>query len=305
MVKKIALFILFIFIIGDKVYSKDKIVAVILAANLEKFKVAYSELQKVISENKKGSQLQIIVSTPNPDPGSWANALKRAEGMDADLIVAFGAPLAYTALREKISVPLIYADVYEKSILDAIKNHKMTGVYNSIPIATVLKNLNAIKHFKKLHVIYCPYEKESEIQAGKIKEMAEHENFKVQLHSLKTPQSITDIKIDSGDAIFMTTSVTLETGISKIASYAIENEVPLVGISETITNGGGFMCVAPDPKGQGRLIANFLLTYLDSKILPKSEQVKDVNFVINMQTAKKINLTVPFNVLNNVTKVIK
>jgi len=306
MVKKyLSIFSLLLLIISDTLYSKDKIVAVILSANLEKFNDAYSELKKRLAEAKKDSQIQLIVSTPNPDPVSWANALKRAEGMDVDIIIAFGAPLAYVALREKISVPIIYVDVYEKTIFDTLKTQKMTGLYNTIPISTVLKNLNAIKKITKLHVLYCPFEKESEIEAKKIKEMSEHENFHVELHPLRSPENVYDINVKDTDAIFLTTSVILETGITKIAEYAIKKEIPLVGISETVTNGGGLMCVAPDPKGQGRLLTNFLITYMKTRILPKSEQVKDVNFVLNMKTAKRINLTIPFHVLNNVTKLIK
>ncbi|MCX7769503.1 MAG: hypothetical protein N2202_00300 [Proteobacteria bacterium] len=297
--------IIFLFIIGDRSYSKERVVAVILASNLEKFKIAYNELQRTLQEHKKDSYVQIVLSTPNPDPASWANALKRAEGMEVDLIIAFGAPLAYTALKERISVPLLYVDVYEKGILDAFKSKQMTGIYNVIPITTVLKNLLALKSFKTLHVLYCPLEKESEIQAGKIKELAEYEGIKVSLHPLKSAQSVYDISINNTDAIFLTSSVILEMGANKIAQFAIEKEVPLVGVSETVTNAGGLMCVAPDAKIQGRLISNFLLNYIEKGILTKSEQIKEVNFILNMKTAKRINITIPFTVLNNVTKVIK
>ena len=259
-------------------YSKDKIVAVILASNLDKFRVAYSELQKILHENKKDAHIQIILSTPDPDPVSWANALKRAEGIEADIIIAFGAPLAYTALRERISVPLIYVDVYEKGILDAFKTNKMTGIYNVIPSVTLLRHLLAVKSFKTLHVLYCPIEKESEIQAGKIKELGTQEGFKVVLHPINSPQSVYGIDVNSMDAIFLTSSVILELGANKIAQFAIEKGVPLVGVSETVTNAGGLMCVAPDPRAKGRLISDFLLNFLDSKSMEKSEQVKEVNF---------------------------
>lgn len=306
MVKKIFLLcFVFLIIISDQSYSKNKIVAVILASNLEKFKIAYNELQKVLHDNKKDSYVQILLSTPNPDPVSWANALKRAEGMEADIIITFGAPLAYTALRERISVPLIYVDVYEKGILDALKTSQMTGLYNVIPISTVLKHLMTVKNFKTLHVLYCPLEKESEIQAGKVKEIGIQEGIKVVLHPMKSAQSINEINISSMDAIFLTSSVILELGANKIAQFAIEKEVPLVGISETVTNAGGLMCVAPDPKTQGRLVSDFLLNFIDKGLLRKSEQVKDVNFIVNMKTAKKINITIPFTILNNVTKVIR
>lgn len=306
MVKKLALlFFVFLVIVSGQSFSKNKVVAVILASNLDKFRVAYNELQRILHDNKKDSSIQIILSTPNPDPVSWANALKRAEGMEADVIIAFGAPLAYTALRERISVPLLYVDVYEKGILDAFKSNQMAGIYNVIPITTILKHLLAVKNIKTLHVLYCPLEKESEIQAGKVKEIGIQEGIKVILHPLKSAQSVSEIGVSSMDAIFLTSSVILELGANKIAQFAIEKEVPLVGISETVTNAGGLMCVAPDPKTQGRLISNFLLNFIDKGFMKKSEQVKEVNFIINMKTAKRINITIPFTVLNNVTKVIR
>jgi putative ABC transport system substrate-binding protein len=306
MVKKyLAIFFLLLLIISDNLYSKDKIVAVIVSANLEKFNVAYSELKRRLAETKKDLQIQLILSNPNPDPVSWANALKRAEGMEVDVIITFGAPLAYTALREKVSTPIIYVDVYEKNIFDTFKTKNITGLYNAIPVSTVIKNLCAIKKITKLHVLYCPFEKETEIEAKRIKEMLQQINLDVELHPLKSPENIYEINVKNTDAMFLTTSVILESGITKIAEYAIKKEIPLVGISETVTNGGGFICVAPDPKGQGRQLTNFLINYIETKNLPKSEQVKDVNFVLNMKTAKLINLTIPLHVLNNVTKIVK
>lgn len=307
MVKKLIflLIILSLMLFSDNSYSKDKIVAVILASNISKFKTAYAELEKKIKEHKKDSQIQLILSTPNPDPSSWANAIKRAEGMDVDVIVAFGAPIAHTAVREKISVPLIYVDVYEKEIFEPKKGQKITGIYNNIPITTVINHLMAIKSFKTLHVLYNPIEKESEVQAHKILEISKQSNFKAELHGIRNINALTEIKINFNDAIFLTSSVVLETGLAKLAQYAVDHSVPLVGISDSIVYSGGLMCVAPDPNGQGKLLSEMLIKFLDTKNFPTSTQVKDVNFIINLNTAKKINLPIPFSVLNNATKVIK
>lgn len=304
MVKRILLFSILIFTLSHNVYSKDKVVAVILSSNLAKFKVAYESFQKTLKANGMADTVQFVLSTTNPDPSSWVNAVKRAEGHDVDFIIAFGSPLVHSAIKEKVELPIIFADLYETKLIEGAK-YAIGGVYNNIPVATVIKNLSSIKAVTTLHVLYCPFEKESELQAEKIKQIATLEKLNVVLHSITSSSKIPDIKLNQNDALFLTSSVVLETGLARIVAFANTHDVPIVGLSESVTTNGGLLAVAPEPTEQGVVLGNFVTSYIKSNKMPPSVQLTKVNFVVNLQVAKKLNLTVPFAVLNNATKVIK
>jgi putative ABC transport system substrate-binding protein len=307
MVKRFIL-ILLILLAGQNVaYTKDKVIAVVLASNLSKYKIAYESFTKTVKDNKLDTGIQFVLSTPNPDPASWTNALKRAEGYDVDVIIAFGSPLVHSAIKEKISVPLIFADVYERQMIEGARGMKIGGVYNNIPLSTPLKNLFIMKNVKTLHVLYSPYEVESEMQAYKVKELAAADNVNCELHPLKTASGFGNFKLDAGDAIFITSSILLEGGISRIVAYGATHNAPVIGMSELVVNRGGLLSLAPDPHEQGVALARYLHNYLGktSQMMPPNIQVTKVNLIINLEAAKKNNIVVPFSVLNAATKVIK
>ncbi len=304
MVKRALFLILFAMILGHNAYTNDRVVAVILASNLAKFKIAYEFFQNKIKANGIAGTIQFVLSTTNPDPSSWANAVKRAEGQDVDFIIAFGAPLVSAALREKIEIPIIFADLYETKLIEGAKG-KIGGIYNNIPVATVIKHLTAIKTMGTLHVLFCPFEKETELQAEKIKQIATLEKLNVSLHPITSSSKIPDIKLANNDAIFLTSSIVLETGISRIIAFANTHKTPVVGLSETIVKNGGLFAIVPVPAEQGFALGNYVTNYVKTGKLPQNLQLTKVDFVINLRVAKDLNITVPFSVLNYATKVIK
>lgn len=304
MVKRAFFLILFTIILGHNAYTKDRVVAVVLASNLTKFKIAYESFQNTLKTNGVAGTVQFVLSTTNPDPSSWANAVKRAEGHDVDFIIAFGAPLVHAAIKEKIEIPIIFADLYETKLIEGAKG-KVGGVYNNIPAATVVKHLTAVKTVGTLYVFFCPFEKETELQAEKIKQIATLEKLKVSLHPITSSSKIPDVKLSNNDAIFLTSSVVLETGISRILAFANAHMVPVVGLSETIVKSGGLFAIVPEPAEQGVALGNYVTNYIKSGKLPQNTQLTKVDFVVNLNAAKSLNITVPFSVLNNATKVIK
>lgn len=304
MVKRLFIFLILIFSLHEQAYTKDRLVAVIIAANVTKFKIAYEAFQKTIRDANMADSVQIVLSTTNPDPSSWANAVKRAEGQGVDFIVVFGASLLHSAIKEHVELPIIFADVYEPEIIKNI-GRDVGGVYNNIPAATMLKHLLAIENVKTLHILYCPYEKESEQQANKVKQIAEFEKINAVKHALTSASRIPSINLSKNEAIFVTSSVLLETDMARIVSFANSHEVPVVGLSEIVTSSGGLLALAPDAKEQGVAVGNFVLKYIKTNKMPQNVQLTKNNFIVNMEAGKRLKLTIPFSVLNTATKVLK
>ncbi len=306
MVKKFILLITLIFIITpESVRSRDKIVAVILATNLQRYKLAADSFEKSFKELNRGVEVQFLFSTPNPDPASWANAIKRAEGYDVDAIIAFGAPIVNAAIKENCSVPILFADVFEKELVENVKVVKLGGVYNNIPLGTLVKHISTIKKLDVLYVYYNPLEIESERQAKKLKEICQLQGAQCEAIEIKSVAKIVGEKLDPDSAIFLTSSVLLETGVARIVAFANNHNVPVIGLTDTVTEKGGVLSISINPQEQGVMLAKYATDFFKTNKLPENRQVVKVDFVVNLDAAKKLNLNIPFSVLNSATKVIK
>ncbi|MCX7991860.1 MAG: hypothetical protein N2999_07500 [Proteobacteria bacterium] len=306
MVRKI--FIILLFFILTPYYSlssRDKVIAVILATNIQRYKIAAEQFEKTFKTLNKGMDVQFLLSTPNPDPSSWANAIKRAEGYDVDMIIAFGAPLVNAAIKENVSSPIIFADIFEKELVEKAKNVKIGGLYNNIPLGTLVKHISSIKKLDVLYVYYNPLEAESERQAKKLGEVCQLQGAKCEPIEVKSVAKILGEKLDPDSAIFITSSVLLETGLARIITFANNHNVPVIGLTETVTDKGGLFSIAINPQEQGDMLAKYATDFIKTGKLPENRQVTKVDFIINLESAKRLNINVPFQVLNSATKVLK
>jgi putative ABC transport system substrate-binding protein len=94
---------------------------------------------------------------------------------------------------------------------------------------------------------------------------------------------------------------------SQIASFAQKNRLPSIFSQREYVDAGGLMAYGPNTPDMHRRAA----TYVD-KILKGAkpadlpvEQPKKFEFIVNLQTAKQIGLTIPPNVLVRADRVIK
>jgi putative ABC transport system substrate-binding protein len=92
-----------------------------------------------------------------------------------------------------------------------------------------------------------------------------------------------------------------------IAAYAIRNRLPTVATSRRFIDAGGLMSYGADQAEGFQRTAYFvdrILTGTKPADLPVEQPMK-FDFIINLQTAKKIGVTIPQSVLFRATKVIK
>ena len=141
-------------------------------------------------------------------------------------------------------------------------------------------------------------------------------DLKMALQSLKVRGSNPDLEDAFRDAVKASVSalISVRAGVllpqphtKKIADLAIKNRLPLMFEGSGLVEAGGLMSYSPtDAEGYRRAA-----TYVD-KILKGAkpaelpvEQPTKFEFVINLKTAKALNLTIPQSVLFRADRVIK
>jgi putative ABC transport system substrate-binding protein len=110
----------------------------------------------------------------------------------------------------------------------------------------------------------------------------------------------TDALLVLGDAILVTQR-------TKIAELAVRNRLPTISVRKEYAMGGGFMSYGPNPADMFRRAATFV-----NKILKGAkpadlpiEQPTRFELVINLKTAKALDLEVPPTLLARADEVIE
>jgi putative ABC transport system substrate-binding protein len=114
-------------------------------------------------------------------------------------------------------------------------------------------------------------------------------------------------KRDGAQALITTTGGLINAQQRQVLDFAAKNRLPAMYHSPAFVEAGGLMSYAPNYTDLWRRAADFV-----DKILKGAkpgdlpiEQPKKFEFIINLNAAKQIGLTIPPNVLARADKVIK
>lgn len=296
--------------------AKEQFVAVVITGDLPRYKQAHEAFVKILrAGGLTEDKVQIYVQTPNPDLMSWSNSIRKAVGVGADLLVTYGAPATLVAKKEARGVPVLFADVYDPVALGIVKTlavpgGDITGVSGKTPLTTLIKTFTEVKTVKTMGVLYSSIDQSSVNQVEELTRLASQFGFTLLKKNVKSKK---DLQSDLGDlsakvdSLFVGESAILNLELQNILDHSIKNNLPVISQIPGFSDMGALMTLEADPVEQGQLVgvhAIQILTGQKAHTLP-IRTPKKVSLVINLQTARKMNLTIPFQALSMATRVIK
>lgn len=291
-------------------------IAVVFSSDQPRYREAHKAFVRALAA--KGfdrDNVEFILQNPNPDPISWANAARKINAVGADVMITYGAPVTLAAVRESVDIPVVFVDVYgpvdtgiSRSMTTAGRN--ITGVSSKVPMATLITALLGIKPVKNIGVIYSSREIGSLVQLKEIKRIAAQHGF-----------SVTDVNVSSSAGLDGALSHLLSQvgciyvsecsvgckGFDKIVTAANSRRVPVLSQMPDAAEKGALISLEANSAEQGQLAADYAAKILGGK-KPSQMQVltpKKVELIVNMRAAKSLDLTVPFQVLGQATKILK
>ena len=314
------LLILFCFLSGffrpPASLAKEQFIAVVITGDLPRYRQAHEQFEKILREGGLSEQnVRIYVQAPNPDPMSWANSIRKAVAVGADLIVTYGAPATLIAKKESRGVPVLFADVYDPVALGIVKTMNnpdgdITGVSGKTPLITLIKAFNEIKRVRAMGVLYSSNDQSSLHQVKELTQLATQFGFSLVKRDINSRINLPEVlETLSGnvDSLFVAESAVLNLELRKIADYSSQYNLPIISQIPGFSDLGALMTLETDPAEQGRLIGVHALQILSGQkphTLP-IRTPKKVDLVINLQIARKMNLTIPFQALSMATRAIK
>jgi putative ABC transport system substrate-binding protein len=292
-------------------HAAGKVIAAVMSCDQPRYREAHQAFIKSLAAlGYTSANVEIILQVPNPDPLSWSNTIRKFNAYRPDLIVAYGAPAAFTAMKESDGIPVVSVDVF---VSDG-PQRGMCGVSSRVPLITLIKTFKDsrehIKPYRRIGVVYNSREAGSQKQLDDIKKFAPHYDMIVteaNVASAAALEAALPSLLDHSDVVFATESGLVSRQFSKIIARTKTRNIPVLATMPGAAEKGAIMSLEIDPEEQGHLAADIATRILEgakqnhlSLISPRR-----IELIINMRAAQELGINLPFTVLSNATRVIK
>jgi putative ABC transport system substrate-binding protein len=298
------------------VSARGLFVAVIMTGDLESYRQAHAAFMENIERTiLDDGGVQVYVQTPNPDPISWANSIRKAVGIGADIIITYGASATLAAKSEVRKTPVLFADVYDPVALHLVRDPlrpggNLSGISSKTPLETLVKTFLEIHVVRNMGVLFSSSDLGSLLQVKKIEDLGRVFGFEVMKRDIEDPHEIPEALSslsESIDSLYVTESPALHLGLGGVVDFSREQSLPLLGQIPGLSNGGGLISLEADPVEQGELLADCLRQILAGRKIGDLpiRTPRKVSLVINLGVARTLGYKVPFQALSMATRVIK
>ena len=297
-------------------FASGKLVAVVLTSDITRYRDAHRAFIKTLAANGYNEgNMDIIMQSPNPDPISWANSVRKVVAIGADIIITYGAPVTLAAMKETEDVPIVFADVYgpvETGVTTnmTITGRNMTGVSSKVPMITLIKAASEIRPFRNLGVIYNSREIGSVVQLKEIKRASAQLGFAVFAINVTSVAGL-DVALNpllaKVDFVYVSESSAGCKGFEKIVHRANEYKIPVISQIPDAADRGALVALEISPTEQGQLAGESAVKVLNGKKIGQIPIAtpKKTDMIINLRAARALDLHIPFQVLSVATRIMK
>ncbi|MCM0646884.1 ABC transporter substrate-binding protein [Clostridium swellfunianum] len=263
---------------------------------------------------EEGKNLQIDFQNAQGEPATAQTIAKNFVSKKEDMILAIATPSAQAAFNATKNIPILITAVTDPVQAGLVKSldkpeTNVTGTSDNIPIEKqfeLLKQL--VPKSKKIGIIYNTSETNSEIQVEAAKKAAPSFNLEVLTAGVtnvnELPQALGSL-LDKIDVLYVPTDNLVVSSIPLITNQCYKKNIPVIGSERGQVEGGALATTGIDYYKLGYQTGLAAVEVLNGKS-PKDIPVttlKDMQLVINIDTAKKLNITVPEELNSKAEKV--
>lgn len=288
-------------------HAAGKVIAAMTSSDLPRYREAHRAFVKsMASRGYAMPEIEIILQTPNADPLSWSNTIRKFNAYHPAMIVAYGAPAAQAAMRESEGIPVVAVDMYAPE--QPVKGTR--GVSSRVPMITLLKTAQTIRPTHRVGVIYTAREIGSQRQLNDVRKYAEQLGMTVTDGSVASPAALDALlatMINKVDVIVVTESSVACRQFERIVARAKTRNVPVISTMPDAAEKGALVSLEINPQEQGHLAADVAARILEGA---KPDHLtllspRRTDLIINMRTARAMGITIPFTVLGSATRLLK
>lgn len=264
---------------------------------------------------KNGENMILTFQSAQGNISTATQIARQFVGDKPDVIVAIATPSAQTMLAATKQIPIVFSavsDPVEAKLVQTMEKPggNVTGVSDRSPIEDHIKLLKEIKpDLKKLGYLYNSAEANSVSTLNVLRQLAEKDGIEVipsAAPKSSDVQAATRALIGKVDMIYVPTDNTIISVLEGATKVAAESKTPLFTADPSSIGRGAFAAQGIDYYDAGIETGKLVTRIL------KGERVSDISVVtpparditIDVQAAKKMEITIPQPVLDRAAKII-
>lgn len=264
---------------------------------------------------KDGENIRIDFQNAQGDIPTAQTIAQNFASNKKDMIFAIATPAAQAAFNATKDIPILITAVTDPVDAGLAKSldkpgTNVTGTSDAAPMERqfeLLKKL--IPNAKKVGILYNTSERNSEIQVDAAKQLSGKFGFEIIAKGVtntnEVPQ-VLDSLITKIDVLYVPTDNLVASAIAIISEKCIEKNIPVVGSEKGQVEGGALATEGIDYYKLGfqtGLMAVEVLGGSKTQDMPIT-MLKDTTLTINADTAEKLNITIPQDLMER-AEVIK
>jgi putative ABC transport system substrate-binding protein len=276
---------------------------------------------------EQGVDVEVVLRDAGRDATTLPAFVEEARTSEVDLVVTWGTSVTLgmvgtiedTDRAEHLTeIPVVFmivADPVGAGIVESYERSgraNVTGTRNRVPEEVQIKALQAYRPFSQLGVIYNTNESNAVLKVAELQESAQAMGFELVAHAvplgsdgLPAPESIPDavaeLKAAGVDWLYVSSSSFLVDNRELLSSAALDQGLPLASAYEQmVTDAHGLIAVAARYYNVGRLAGEQAMAILVDGKSPGDLPIRGLDrfaYIINMDTARKLDLFPPMEVL--------
>lgn len=305
--RTIALLLLLLVLLPSSPPASGRVIGALLSSDLPRYREAHRQLIKVLAAHGINASSEVIVQTPNPDPQSWGNAMRKLTAYGADLVVAYGASAVATALKEGDGLPVVAADAV---LTEGASSTDLCGITARVPMVTLLRVLQEIRPQQRVGVLYNSREVGSVRQLEELRRTARQMDISLVEGNAGSPAAVenaTTTLLAKVDSLIITDSSVVCKQFDRIVARCRSARV---AAATTLPDGaarGALVSLEVSPAEQGQVGGQMVIRLLQGT-RPEQlgiSQPRKIELALNLKVAHELELTVPFQVLAMATRILK
>lgn len=246
--------------------------------------------------------------------GDQSSCLPIAEAMvndGKDLIFAIATPAAQAAASKTTEIPILVSAVTDPAGSGLVASNEepgcnVSGTSDLTPVSDQIEMLKQIlPDAKKVAVLYCSTESNSEIQLRLAKEAAKANGLEVVEASVSSSNEIQQMVASLAgkvDAIYAPTDNTIAAGMETVSMVATQENIPIICGEAGMVKKGGLVTYALDYYELGVATADQAIKILvdgeDISKMPIGYMSGDtLKYAVNTAIAEQLQITIPESIM--------
>ncbi|MBE5961469.1 MAG: ABC transporter substrate-binding protein [Lachnospiraceae bacterium] len=253
----------------------------------------------------EGENITIDYQNAQGDASNCNTIATKLVNEDCDLILAIATNAAQSCANATKDIPILVTAVTDPAEAGVVETNEVPGgnVSGTSDLTPVKKQMELLVKLlpeaKKVAILYCSSETNSQIQADMAKTEAESLGLETQfatISSLNEVQQVVQSLVGKVDVIYTPTDNMIASGMDTVAMIANGNGVPIICGEEGMVEKGGLATYGINYYNLGKQTAAQAVKILKGEAEPAAmpiEYLEDVTLKINEEVATELGISIP------------